>query len=127
MHLSSLDDGPADSFQRLLTMVALLWAVRHHLIGRLHQLERPAWKSWLSTALFLARRLVPGALACPPIARWRLATVVAILRQAPFQFGHAGLQVADLLSQVRVLCFQMGDVFFCCHGLIVTGLAIPPE
>jgi hypothetical protein len=31
----------------------------------------------------------------------------------------SGLAVGGLLSQGRVLSFQMGDAFFCCHGLIL--------
>ncbi len=58
------------------------------------------------------------------IARWRLATVVAIFRQPPFQFCQTGLQVADLLPQCGILRLQLSYSFFLSHSLILADLVI---
>ena len=71
--------------------------------------------------------------ACAPAVRllhqtmagWGLAAVVAIFRLSPFQFCQTGLQAVDLLTQRRILGFQLCCAFLLCHGLILSASSIP--
>src|SRR6266571_2436004 len=102
--------------------------------------------SWLPSRLPFA----PVALA-PPFSSWaitrrRFAAVMAVLGKLPLHLAQARQDVLHLLAQAGILgslrcqlglnsghlgsfCgqfhFQLCDVFFCCHGPIVTASAIP--
>src|SRR6266487_1008986 len=131
----------------MLTVLTDHRAMPHHLIGRLHRLQRvtamPCLPSWLLLASF--------AYACPlalqPITRRRFAAIVAILRQFPLDLSESSQHFLQHLSQIGVLCsfsrqfslesgallsfcsqflLQLGLFSFCRHALSLAALAILP-
>jgi len=62
----------------------------------------------LPSTLLLASFVLTVLLVTQTIARRRLAAVMAIFRQSPFQVSHPSLQLADPFSQGCIFCFQLG-------------------
>ena len=122
-------------------------AMPHHLIGRLHRLQRvtgmPRLPSWLLLASFAQASPLPPQ----PITRRGLVAIVAILGQLPFDLPQSSQHFLQHLSQLgvlrsfprqfslesgshRSLCgqflLQLCEFFFCRHVLSLAALATLP-
>src|SRR6266699_6283358 len=121
---------------------ALARTMPHDRVRFLRHWQAVAHVTWLPSTLLLARLVPTERLAPQAIIRRGLATIMAIFRQSPFQFGHPPLQLlnlvsqggifhhisqqlSDLLKQHGIFRFQLGDAFFYTHGPILAALAIP--
>jgi hypothetical protein len=95
------------------------------LVRLLRHRQAVAHVTTLPSTLLLASFVLTVPLVAQTIARRRLAAVMAIFRQSPFQVSHPSLQLADpfsqgcifrsipqqsadLLAQLRIFCFQLG-------------------
>ena len=104
----------------------------HRVRGR-HQPQRLPAVADLPTRLLAAAPPQALRFAGQSVARWRLAAVVAVFRQAGFQLLHAGLQ-HSILRQHHVqlvalvgIPFEFGNPFLWSHALCYTNSAIGAE
>ncbi len=89
---------------------------QRHAMARMPRLGTPLLAALLAQALRLAPQTVTGR---------RLATIVAVFRQAALQFLHARQQRPNLLAQGGILNSQGGDFLDWRHATSLPALASP--
>jgi hypothetical protein len=99
MDLSAFLDLPCDPFQRLLAMVTDHGPMTHHLIGGGYLQQTVPSMSWLPSRLLPACVALAPTLSSGAVTRRRLAAVLAIFRQPPFEFVDPPKCLASLLQR----------------------------
>ncbi len=123
LHLAPLAQHHRRLVQRRLALRADRRPMLHHRVGRRHQVQRLAAMAQLPARLLAAAPPQALRLAPQPVARRRLAAVVAVLGQPRLQLLHPRRQLGvlrrqrgNLLALAGVFGGQDGNDVFVLHA-----------
>jgi hypothetical protein len=127
LHLPALAQHHRRLIERRLALHADHRPMLHHRVRRRHQVQRLAAMAQLPAGILAAASPQALRLGARPVARRRLAAVVAVLRQPCAQLGVLRCELLHLRRQLGNLRFQGGDFFVKRSSREEASLPLPPR